>query len=297
MAVISQGPCQLDGWTPDETCLKLPADITEEQRALYQRYAADILYHRTGQRFGPSCGVEVRPCYGGCDGRDGDGWWFSGPVPLGYAGAFYPYRGADGDIRNWRGCGCGDRCHCGPELCKIQLPGPIYDITLVEIDGVEIDKACFFSYDARFLVLNPVAFEARHPELHAKYDGCWPRCQDFTKTGGEGTWSITYSTGLPVPFLAAAAVTELMNHFAGMCSGCGCGTEARQNLTRLSRQGVDLEFADPQQVFTDGRIGLPICDLFVETYNPNKLPRAMRVLSPDVGHAGGPGRPFIQLGY
>lgn len=294
MAILPTGPCLLDAWQPDETCLKLPATITDEQKQFYQRLAAEILYMRTGQRFGRSCAIEVRPCYGGgCNGADTDGWWFGGPVPLGYNGPFYPYRGADGMIRNWRGCGCGDRCHCGPELCQIELPGPIFDITEVNIDGVVVDSICYVAYDGRYLTLKTEAFKTRHPDLAAKYSDCWPTCQDYTKTApGEGTWSITYSTGVAAPFMAQAAVTELMNHFAGMCDGCGCGTDTRQNLTRLSRQGVDMEFADPQQVFQDDRIGLPICDLFVQTYNPAGLPRAMRVFSPDMKR-----RPRVEQGF
>lgn len=293
MSILPTGPCLLDAWEPDEDCLKLPANITPEQKQFYQRIAAEVLYMRTGQRFGRSCSVEVRPCYGGCDGSNGDGWWFSGPVPLGYNGPFYPYRGADGGIRNWRGCSCGDRCHCGPELCQIELPGPIFDITAIQIDGVTIDSICYVAYDGRYLTLKTEAFRARHPELADKYSDCWPTCQDFTKTSPNvGTWSISYSTGVAAPFMGQAAVSELMNHFAGMCSGCGCGTDTRKNLQRLSRQGVDMEFADPQQVFQDDRIGLPICDLFVQTYNPAGLPRPMRVFSPDMKR-----RPRIEQGF
>lgn len=293
MSTLPIGPCTLDGWQPDESCLKLPSTVTPEQRQFWQRIAAEVLYIRTGMRFGKSCEVTVRPCYGGCNGQDGDGWWFSGPVPLGYNGPFYPYRGADGGIRNWRGCGCGDRCHCGPQLCQLELPGPIFDINEVVIDGTVLDRNTYFAYDGRFLVLHTEDFKALHPTIAAKYGDCWPTCQDLTKPARRmDTFSVTYSTGLASPFMAQAAVTELMNHFAGMCDGCGCGTEARQNLSRLSRQGVDLEFADPQQVFTDDRIGLPISDLFVQTYNPAKLPRAMRVFSPDMKR-----RPRVEQGF
>lgn len=304
MTVLGISPCLLDAWVPDESCLKLPAGTTDAQKDLWQKMAVEILYARTGRQFGSSCDIRVRPCFGDCNGSDGYGWWFNGPVPLGYNGPFYPFRGADGEIRNWRGCGCGPRCHCGPELCQIQLPGPIFDINYVRIDGQVLSRNSYFSLDARYLTLNTQNFKADHPALADKYDDCWPRCQDFTKStdkplddNQDNTFVIAYSTGTAVPAIGSAAVTELMNHFAGMCGGCGCGTEARQNLRSLSRQGVDLEFADPQQVFTDGRIGLPISDLFVQTYNPNKLPRPMRVLSPDSGLAGQPGRPRVELGY
>jgi hypothetical protein len=54
-----------------------------------------------------------------------------------------------------------------------------------------------------------------------------------------------------------------------------------QNLARLSRQGVDLEFVDKQQVIADGRTGIEIVDAFIYAVNPGGLPRQMRVVSPD----------------
>lgn len=286
---LSTGPCQLTGWTPDEDCLKLPDGITQAQRDFYQRVAAEILYMRTGQRFGPGCEHTVRPCRKSC----ADGWdsrWLTA-FPGGVAnttGGWFPVL-VDGDFRNRSVCGCQTDCHCGPELCEIELPGPVYDITQVDINGTIIDKSLYFSYDARFLVLRPEVADV-HPDLGIT---CWPTCQDLSQPPGRpNTFSVTYSIGQAVPFMASAAVTEIMNHLAQECSGCGCGAGARQNLQRLSRQGVDLEFMNPQEVFTDGRIGLPISDLFVATFNPDGLTKRSRVLSPDA-----PKRPKIWLGY
>lgn len=288
MALLGKGPCTLAGWEPDEACLKLPDGTTEAQRTFWRRVAAEILYMRTGQRFGDGCDHRVRPCRKACMDGYLDLLRFPGGVANSTSG-WVPYVGSDGEFRNAALCGCKTDCHCGNELCQIELPGPIRDITQVDIGGTVIDSAAYFSYDARFLVLRPDVMEALHPEL----DPCWPTCQDLSKPSGlPDTFSVVYSIGVAVPFMAGAAMSEIMNHLAQTCSGCGCGSDARQNLQRLSRQGVDLEFADPQQVFTDGRIGLPISDLFVQTYNPGGLPRQMRVLSPDA-----PRRPRIELGY
>lgn len=289
MALLGKGPCDLSGWEPDETCLKLPDTTTPEQRLFWQRVAAEILYNRTGQRFGDGCSHTVRPCRRKCLDGFIDLLRFPGGV-ANSTGGWIPYIGPDGEFRNASLCGCRTDCHCGSELCQIELPGPIRDITRVDVNGTVLNSACYFSYDARFLILRPDVVEQIHPDLDVT---CWPTCQDLSKPAGQdGTFSVTYSVGLAVPFMAQAAMAEIMNHLASQCNGCGCGADARQNLQRLSRQGVQLEFADAQQVFTDGRIGLPLADLFVQTYNPGALPRAMRVLSPD-----SPKRPRIELGY
>lgn len=289
MALLGKGPCTLAGWEPDEACLKLPADTTPEQRQFWQRVAAEILYNRTGQRFGDGCTHAVRPCRKSC--TDQYRWlWQGQTLGSGYrmTGGFIPYM-AGGEMYNATVCGCETDCHCGSELCQIELPGPILDITKVDINGTEINKALYFSYDARFLVLRPEVADV-HPELGIT---CWPMCQDLSRPPEQpNTFTVYYSVGIAVPFMAAAAMSEIMNHLASQCNGCGCGADARQALQRLSRQGVELEFADAQQVFTDGRIGLPLADLFVQTYNPGGLPRQMRVLSPDA-----PKRPKIYLGY
>jgi hypothetical protein len=81
--------------------------------------------------------------------------------------------------------------------------------------------------------------------------------------------------------MGRAALSELAAHYIRGCAGCGCGATAQKNLSRLSRQGVDLQFVDAQQVLTDGRTGLPLVDQFIHAVNPGGLPRAMRVLSPD----------------
>ena len=96
------------------------------------------------------------------------------------------------------------------------------------------------------------------------------------------TFTITYRTGLRLSSLATLAVTQLTAHLIRGCpGGCGCGTSTRQNLSRLSRQGVDLEFVDAQQVLTDGRTGIEWVDHFISASNPAGLAAPLRVLSPD----------------
>jgi hypothetical protein len=52
-------------------------------------------------------------------------------------------------------------------------------------------------------------------------------------------------------------------------------------MTRLSRQGVDYEWADPTLIYSEGRTGLPLADLWLATVNPYRLTSPSRVYSPD----------------
>jgi hypothetical protein len=283
---LNSGLCALDGWDLDESCLDIPEDTPPETIERWRKVAAELLYALTGNRFGPSCPVTVRPCRKQCAesfGRIlnqgqflGAGYQFTGP--------FIPYM-AGGAMYNASLCGCTDSCNCGPELCQVYLPGPVYDIVSVDIDGEVVPPAEYWIYDGQYLV--------RSSESADESPGaaCWPGCQDLTKPSGEGTFTVVYRTGIPVPALGAAAVTKLTEHYIKGCGGCGCGVSPTQNLRSLQRQGVSLEFADAQQVLDDGRTGIEIVDQFIYAYNPGKLPRALRVLSPDA-----PRRPRVQYG-
>lgn len=277
-----------DPWPVDWECADIPDDTTDAVKAKWALVASDFLRAMTGNRIGPSCPVTVRPCYGPCNGvGDGYGWWFTGPIPLGYSGAFYPYMGLDGQFRNWRGCGCRqDVCQCGSELCRLPLPGPIYDVVSIHMDGVALPVADVAVQDGAYLVRTGAALPAGITET------CWPTCQDLSRpaVSDPNTFFVEYRTGLPVPPMGVQAVSELAAHFIRGCSGgCGCGVGSRNNVRSISRQGVDLEFVSAQEVFEDGRTGILLVDLFIRAVNPSGLPRAMRVLSPDM-----PRRPIVQ---
>jgi hypothetical protein len=271
---LNSGLCSLDGWTLDEDCLDIPDDTPPEVIERWRKVAAELLFALTGNRFGPSCPVTVRPCRRKCADAYGS-FLYQG---LGYqrTGQFIPYMYA-GRMYNASLCGCASNCHCGPELCEVYLPGPIYDITAVDIDGETVDPLTYSILDGRYLVRSSAT-----PE-DAAGGVCWPGCQDMSLPPGQpDTFTVTYRTGIPVPALGQAAVTALAAHYIRGCTGCGCGVATNnQNLARLSRQGVDLEFVDKQQVIADGRTGIEIVDAFIYAVNPGGLPRQMRVVSPD----------------
>lgn len=269
----------------DNACWDIPAGTSQARIDLMHRAASDYLWMRTGRRLGPSCPVTVRPCKRSCF----EGYGLSRFLYQGQhlsTGGWIPYM-VDGEMRNASLCGCATACHCGPELCEVQLPGPVYDIVSVTIDGLAVDNATYRVDDGQFLTRVNDLSSGTETAL------CWPSCQDLTlRESQPGTFSVTYRTGLGLSGLATLAVTELTAHMIRGCSGCGdgCGGGGlRQNLASKSRQGVDLEFLDPSQVFEADRTGIQVVDWFIQSNNPYGLASQMRVLSPDA-----PRRPRIQ---
>lgn len=282
MAPLDSHMC--DVWSLDTTnaCWDIPDTTPQTTIDFWNRAASEYLWKRTGRRLGPNCPVTVRPCKKSC----ADGWasrlsfW-----PAGYNGSpWIPYIGTDGEFRNATLCGCAANCHCGPELCDVVLPGPIYDVTEVTVDGVVLDPGEYQTVDGNRL-RRLTSIPAGEP-----VNECWPSCQDLSRpdTMAE-TFAVTYRTGLLLSTMARAAVTQLTAHFIRGCSGCGdgCGGGGlRQNLQSKSRQGVDLEFVDPQQIFNDDRTGIEVVDWFIKSENPLGLGSTLRVLSPDAGTRG-----------
>ncbi len=257
-------------------CWDIPDTVSEATITQWQRVASEYLWAMTGRRLGPSCRVTVRPCrkrcaddYGIFSGR------FLNQGQYQSTGGYIPYM-RDGRMYNATLCGCVSDCHCGPELCQVDLPGPVYDIVEVSVDGAVVPSDTYSVYDGRYLTRvqnGPAAPEGL----------CWPTCQDMTRSlAMENTFGVTYRTGLNLSGMATMAVTELTAHFIRGCNGgCGCGAGTQQNLQRVSRQGVDLEFLDVSQVLSEGKTGIPLVDQFVYLQNPLGLGSTLRVLSPD----------------
>src|SRR5262249_31955803 len=148
----ASGLCSLDGWTLDRSCMDIPAGTTEDVIERWRKVAAELLYGLTGQRFGPSCPVTVRPCRKRCADEWGlfSGRFFNQGQYLS-TGPFIPYM-RDGLMYNASLCGCSGDCQCGPELCEVYLPGPIYDIVSVQIGSAVVDRLTYNVLDGRFLV-------------------------------------------------------------------------------------------------------------------------------------------------
>lgn len=234
----------------DELCpCDLPDGTDPELLAHWQEVASDILWVASGRRWGP-CEVVLRPCVRRCGGGSG--------LPV-------PYKGPDGEWRNWT-CGCPDDCSC-TALSEVILPGPVASITEVTLGGDTLDPA-----DYR---LDKVGSGWRLVRL----DGVWPDCQDMNAAcGEEGSWCITYQQGIALDALAIAAVTELTCEMTKACIP-GCKTcRLPKNIQATTRRGVTVTFDTAKSWLHT----LPLVNAFLAAVNPKGLSSAPSVWSPDV---------------
>lgn len=259
---LHTSPCE--PW-PVDLCCQLPDDLDPQVVERWQRVATTILWRMSGMRWGPSCPITVRPCRRACMDS------YPLTVQWGAVGPWVPYIDSTGAWRNASLCGCTSDCSCG-ELCEIRLDGPIHDIVSVQ-DGAQ--------------TLVPEAYRVDAPNLLVRTDGeCWATCQDMAAPcGTEGTLCVTYRTGLLLDEAAIAAVSELTCELVKAClppgtKGCG---ECRLpgNVTKVVRQGVQVEMSDPTTIFAEGRTGLPLADAWLAAVNPYRLASPSRILSPD----------------
>lgn len=255
-------PDVCDPWGPLTLCCELPEDLDQAVIDRWHAVASQILFRLSGRRHGPSCPVSVRPCRRSCMDQ-----YPAGMFGWATAGPWIPYIGTDGAWRNASVCGCTSDCSCG-ELCEIRLEGPVFDIVSVQEDAV---------------ILPATAYRVDNPNLLVRLDGaCWPTCQDMAAAPGEpDTLTVTYRTGLALDESALAAVSELTCHLIKGCVPGSCGCNANPYVTRRTRQGVEIETPDASLVYSEGRTGLPIADLWLATVNPYRQPSPSRVFSVD----------------
>jgi hypothetical protein len=256
---VIPGPCN---WPVDTTCIAGWDGYTNEQRSRAISYATFVLDALTGHQFS-QCEITVRPCGPSCE-------LFSGyqtfPVDApsgGSPGAWMTPFIANGI---WRNCACSGGCDCAP-ACRIDLGMPVAEVTQVKVNG---------------LVLETTAYQLVGQWL-ARVDGgeCWPACQDPAVADTEaGTFSVTFRPGRALPIAGQIAAGMLAGEFIKACAGAGCSLP--QQITNLSRQGVDVELLDPETVFDNGRTGIREVDMFIQAVNPSSLRRRARVMSPDI---------------
>lgn len=255
---FQSGPCQ--PWEPI-WCGPLPTGAASVSGDAVQM-ATEVLWRLSGQRFG-LCRVTIRPCRREC----ADGWlWFNdwwpgvgsatrwsggGPRPWWYNGMWY----------NVCNNGCGNTCSC-TNIDEALLPAPARDVVQVKLDGQ---------------VMSPSLYRVDENRLLVRLDGgLWPLCQDMSVGDDQpGTWSVTLTVGEDVPILGRRAVGELATEFIRDCLGEECAVP--YDITSLSRQGVNISFGSPNEIDpVASQLGLKMVNLFLGTYNPNRLARRSR---------------------
>lgn len=243
-------------WTLDVGCCQATWDAASEAtRTRATNYAVTVLWALTGRRYGP-CAVTVRPCASGqpssyetfgVEGDSGSG-----------GGGWTPYLWAG----TWHNCACIGTCGCGVRPgAQIELPGPVFAVSEVKIDGV---------------VLDPSAYRVDNGVWLVRQDGAdWPRGGDLALPAAEG-FTVTYLYGERVPAGGAAAAGSLACEFIKACAGGPCRFPKR--VTSVSRQGVTVS---AQETIAAGSTGIPEVDGWIRALNPGGLRQAPAVYSLD----------------
>ena len=251
-------------WPIDRSCLPplpaLPEDPTDEEQATYdlalanrnaaEDLAVQVLWSLSGRQFG-ACETVVRPCplpdrplF-----RRGHPWdqTVSPYVPSFESGRWINYP-----------CGCIGKCQAaGPRA--VHLPGPVAEIVTVTIGTEDLDYEDY--------VLEGTV-------LYRKGTN-WPG-QDYNKPMGEnGTWSVTYLKGVPVPEGVASFVGQLAKEFLAACSGEAC--RLPRNVVAMTNRGVTRQF-DPSRIYAAGKTGMSEIDLWLSAVNPYHLQSAPKVI-------------------
>jgi len=244
------GPCEpWDAIWPGGSCSVLLETGAAAVTGDAVQAASEILYQLTAQRFG-LCNVKLRPCRQSCSSTfPWHTWWQYGtyPQPYWWAGTWYNL--ACGTCPN-------DSCSC-VALEETVLPGPVYDVTEVKVNGVVLEKNVDYRIDD-------------YRKLVRLGGNLWPFCQNMNLADTEvDTWSVSVDYGEVVPMLGRLAVGELANEIAKylLCLDC----QLPQGVVDVSRQGISMTIANVADLFNTGFIQLRMCDLLIKTANPHHL--------------------------
>jgi hypothetical protein len=254
------GPCAT--W-PLAGCSEFPDDVTAWDELMYVsvEVATELLWRLTAGRYG-LCEETVRPCRRAPRAMtgvaDGAGW-----MPVLDDGRWLNLTcGCPREVLR-TGCGCDD-------VPQVRLPGPVtlddaHPIT-VTVDGV---------------VLPSTAWRLDEPGWLVRVDGQrWPLRQRLDQpTTAEGTWSITYWRGTPVPIAGQMATARYAAEWWRSCTGQDCALPKR--VQTISRQGVTYTLIDPRDYLDAGRTGVSAVDQWLAAVNPDSHREPSAVYSPD----------------
>lgn len=92
---------------------------------------------------------------------------------------------------------------------------------------------------------------------------------------------ISYTYGVNPPAMGIAAAIRLANEFIWNDQDSEKCTLPERISSSVSRQGVSYTVLDPQDFLDQGRTGITIVDMFINTANPAKAKKRPRVITPD----------------
>lgn len=256
-------PCSWGVVVPTEVCPTWE-DYPQTTRDTALWLSSTYLWAATGRQYGP-CPVTVRPSQGG---RSELAYQDFAVVPgssgLGVPGGPFLFGG------RWFNAGCASAC-CGNSACAVVLRGPVASVDEVLV-GDEVIPASAYRVD-----ITGGAW------LLVRVDGeCWPLCQNFTADEGEpGSFVVTYALGRALPEALAIATAMLACEYAKSITGAACALPAK--MTRLSRQGVEIELEPPEP--GEGKTGVKFVDEVISALNPTGRRSPPILFSPDLPEA------------
>jgi hypothetical protein len=240
----------LCSWPVDRSCLPTAeTELDKQKQTDAESLAIQVLWALSGRQFGV-CPVVIRPCPQPCARGIYDYQY-----ALSVAMPFYPLW----DGAHWRNvtCGCSGLCDWrAPSVVHLATTTglPIQAVIEVKIGTTVLDEAAY----------------ALEGELLYRADGtAWPSQDLALPLEADGTWSVTYTRGNPVPSGTGVFVGLLAKEFMAACSGGRCRLPRR--VRSVSRQGVSYDMIDPTDIYTSGKTGLPEIDLWLSAVNPNHL--------------------------
>jgi hypothetical protein len=236
-------------WPVDRACLPTAeADLDIARQTHAEEIAVGVLWALSGRQFGV-CPVIMRPCPVTRYTRRSYPYPYDSPP-------FWPVWGS-GVWRN-ETCGCIGRCcdYTSPSIVHLSVTSalPIGEVLEVRIGDT---------------VMDPDGYSVEGDLLYRADGAAWPQ-QDVSKPLPEdGTWSVTYTRGVPVPAGVGVLTGLLTQEFLKACAGGRCRLPRR--VKSVSRQGVSYDMVDPTDIYATGKTGIPEIDLWLSTVNPSHL--------------------------
>ncbi len=205
--------------------------------------AVDALFNLSGQQFTGKCARVVRPGRHRCD---------CGFLSCG-SSFWVPQWAWSGSL--YGGLGYLPFTCCDTSRARLGFP-PIVSVELVEVDGDTLD---------------PSEYEVdEFTELVRVDHAGWPTTD---------TWEVHFTSGVAPPALALLAARTLGCEIAKSIAGVD-GCQLPQRVTTLTRQGVSMVF-DTMEFLSQGRTGIYVVDLFLQSVNPDNLHSSPTVAVPD----------------
>lgn len=267
------GPCE--AWiSGDEVAASCPG-CTFGDATFYDVVAVEAsmaLYEVSGRVFTGPCPYLVRPC------RDPCQCW--GPTSLGSGPFMWSWDATWGGLGGWSWANeFGPRVGCGV-VSKVTLNGyPVTEIIEVKIDGTVLDP--LDANGNRNWRLDRWRHLVRLDDPVTGLPRRWPACQDLSLDDtAQGTWSVSYRSGVQPPELGRRAAVDLACQLALSAGGQDC--DLPTGATRVTRQGVTVDRGLLLNWF-DRRVstGIASLDLFLAAYWPTRAQRRSAVWSPD----------------